>query len=339
MKKLRYFFETALIESSAWLLPRLPRGFILAFSRAVGTIAYLGDKNGRKTALENLEYAFGDQYTLEQRKRITRGSYQTFARTFVDLFWSSKLTKETWQEFFTIHLPKPEDEDQARETGAVWVTPHFGNFELVSMVWGFRGFKFTVVAQDFKNPTITRVFKRLREHSGHDVIPQENAMLKLMKALKRQGHAGLLTDLNIPPGRSAAAIQCFGMWTCVPTLHVELAKRLGLSIMTGVCRPLDDGRYEVHIYEAIKPGADEDTQQLTQRVWNHFEKAIREHPECWMWMYKHWRFRPVGKPGVKHPDYPSYSNLSWDLWDLIPEPLRPEKPEPRKKKQKREPTS
>lgn len=304
-------------------MPRLPRWFILALSRGIGSLAYLADKRGRSTALENLRCAFGDQYTLKQRQHIARKSYQVFARTFLDLFWSSRLTKDTWQEFFTIHLADAGAERQAHETGGVWVTPHFGNFELVSMVWGFRGFKFTVVAQDFKNPALTHVFKRLREHSGHDVIPQENAMLKLMKALKRQGHAGLLTDLNIPPGRAAAAIQCFGIWTCVPTLHVELAKRLGLSIMTGVCRPLDDGRYEVNIFEAIQPGPDENTRDLTQRVWNHFEKAIREHPECWLWMYKHWRYLPSDVPGAPHhPRYPAYSIFSPALLEMIPPGLR-----------------
>ena len=324
LKKLRYFFESALIESAAWLLPRFPRRLIMALSRGIGYAAYLGDARGRKTALDNLRCAFGDRYTEAERARIARKSYQVFARTFLDLFWSSRLTKDTWQQYFTIRLPKPEDEELARTTGALWVTPHFGNFELVSMVWGFRGFKFTVVAQDFKNPIVTRVFKRLRQHSGHEVIPQENAMIKLMKTLKRRGHAGMLTDLNIAPGKAAAAIQCFGLWTCVPTLHVELAKRLGLSIMTGVCLPLDDGRYEAIVFETLQPKPDDDTRELTQQVWNHFEKAIREHPECWLWMYKHWRYRPVGEMNAPHPDYPFYSNLSHALIDMIPDELRPE---------------
>lgn len=296
----------------------------MALSRGIGFIAYLGDKRGRKTALDNLRCAFGDRYTLAERKRIACGSYQVFARTFLDLFWSPKLTADTWQKYFELNIADPEAESNARQNGAVWVTPHFGNFELISQVWGFRGFPFTVVAQDFKNPAITRIFKRLREQSGHTFISQENAMIKLMKALKRKGHAGLLTDLNIVPGKSAAAIQCFGLWTCVPTLHVELAKRLGLSMITGVCRPLPDGRYEASIFEAIQPAPEDDTREMTQRVWNHFEKAIREHPECWMWMYKHWRYRPVGSHGVLHPDYPYYSNLSEALVNLIPEPLRPQ---------------
>ena len=206
MKKLRYFLETALLEAVAWILPRLPRGMLMALSRGIGTLAFHLDKRGRRTALDNLRCAFGDRYDDAGRRRIAKGSYQTFARTFLDLFWSSKLTKDTRQPFFDIHIPQPHIEERVRQTGGVWVTPHFGNFELISMVWGYRGFPFTVVAQDFKNEALTQLFRRLRESSGHTIIPQENAMLKLIKTLKRQGHAGLLTDLNIEPGKAAAAM-------------------------------------------------------------------------------------------------------------------------------------
>lgn len=324
VKKLRHLFETLLLEFAAWITPRLPRRLVMALSRGIGTVAYFADQRGRSTALDNLRCAFGDRYTLAERKRIARSSYQVFARTFLELFWSARLTADTWQPHFDLHPPSPEAETGARQTGAVWVTPHFGNFELISMIWGFRGFPFTVVAQDFKNPAITKIFKRLREQSGHTYISQENAILKLMKALKRQGHAGLLTDLSMVPGRAAAAIQCFGLWASLPTLHVELAKRLGLAIMTGVCRPLPDGRYDVKFFEVIEPKPEDDTREITQRVWNHCEEAIREHPECWLWMYKHWRYRPVGVPEAPHPDYPLYSNYSGELLNMIPESMRPQ---------------
>ncbi|MDB6004352.1 MAG: hypothetical protein JWR15_1339, partial [Prosthecobacter sp.] len=275
---------------------------------------------GRTTALDNLRCAFGDEYTPAERRCIARGSYQVFARTFADLFWSPSLTADNWQQHFDIITDLPS-EAKARQNGGVWVTPHFGNFELISQIWGFRGFPFTVVAQDFKNPAITHLFKRLREQSGHTFISQDNAMIKLMKALKRKGHAGLLTDLSISPGRAATAIQCYGLWTSVPTLHVELAKRLGLSIITGVCRPLPDGRYEAHLFEAIEPKPEDDTREMTQRIWDIFEQEIRKHPECWLWMYKQWRYRPVGRPGVPHPDYPFYSNYSKAFVPMVPPEL------------------
>lgn len=309
-----------LLDLAVWLLPRVPRHVLMVLSRVLGTLAFWLDARGRATALDNLRCAFGDQYTPAERRRIACESYQVFARTFVDLFWSPSLTADNWQQHFDIITDLPSEE-KARQNGGVWVTPHFGNFELVSQVWGFRGFPFTVVAQDFKNPAITHLFKRLREQSGHTFISQDNAMIKLMKALKRKGHAGLLTDLSITPGRAAAAIQCYGLWTSVPTLHVELAKRLGLSIITGVCRPLPDGRYEAHLFEAIEPKPEDDTREVTQRIWDIFEGEIRKHPECWLWMYKQWRYRPVGKPGVPHPDYPFYSNYSKSLVQMVPPEL------------------
>ena len=314
VKKLRYFCETVLVSSAAWVLPKLPRSVILGLARGLGSLAYFLDGRGRRTALDNLNAAFPGTYTLAERKRIARLSYQNFARTFLDLFWSASLTQETWQQHITIRLNDSEAEAQARETGAIWVTPHFGNFEFVSLVWGFRGIHFTVVAQDFANPALTAIFRRLREHSGHTVIPQENAILKLVKALKKKGHAGLLTDLNIAPGKSATVIRCFGLMTCVPTLHVELALRLGLSLITGVCRPLPDGRSEITVFEAILPRPGDDVTELTQRVWDHFEKAIREHPECWLWMYKHWRYLPTRDI---YPEYPTYAKPSRKFTALI----------------------
>ena len=290
---------------AAWLLPRLPRRLVMLLARGVGWMACQVDARGRRTARQNLRAAFRGTLTEADVRRITLGSYQNFARTFLDLFWAQALTRENWPQHVRIRMDDPDAEAKARESGAVWVTPHFGNFEFVSLIWGFRGVPFTVVAQDFKNPSLTAIFKRLREHSGHTVISQEHAMLKLMKALKKQGHAGLLTDLNIKPGKAATVIECFGLKTCVPTLHVELAKRLGLAIITGVCQPSKDGTYEVHIFEALKPGAEDDTQALTQRVWDHFEKAIRAYPEGWLWMYKHWRYLPGTE---RDPNYPEYAN-------------------------------
>ena len=314
MKKIRFSLETSLIRLAVWLLPKVPRRLLLLLSQLMGSLAYLLDARGRCTALENLRVAFLDRYSEAERKRIARRSYQTFARTFLDLFWARGLTQANWQQHVTIHSDAEAAELQARQTGAVWATPHFGNFELVSLVWGFRGFQFTVVAQDFKNPGLTEIFRDLRQHSGHVVISQDGAMLRLVKSLKRQGHAALLTDLNIKPGRAATVIDCFGLKTCVTTLHVTLAQRLGLSILTGICRPLPDGRYEVRIFSAIRPQPEEDTTALTQQVWNHFEQAIREQPECWMWMYKHWRYLPTEQ---RDPAYPAYANPSGAFRKLL----------------------
>jgi lauroyl/myristoyl acyltransferase len=301
------FLETSAVRFTAWLLPNVPRGIILSCARIIGLAAYALDGRGRRTALENLRVAFAREHiTPEQARRITRESYQTFARTFLDLFWSARLNRENFREFFHIRFEDEGVDALARERGSIWVTPHFGNFELVSHIWGFRGFPFAVVAQDFKNPALTAIFKRLRGGSGHTVIPQAGAMLRLVKTLSQHGHAAMLSDLNIKPNRMAAALRCFGLLTCATTLHACLSQRLGVPVMAVVCAQLPDGTHQASVSRAFEPSQFATPAAMSQAVWDWFEAKIRETPEAWLWMYKHWRYLPTPAQDPSYPDYANY---------------------------------
>ncbi len=307
MKKIRQILETAAVSLAAWLFPKLPRRIVLLLAKGVGALAYLLDARGRRTAHENLRVAFAREHiSLEQIRRIALGSYQTFARTFIDFFCSTRLTKENFHESIHIRAEDETTEELAHSGSGIWITPHFGNFELVSYIWGFRGFPFVLVAQDFDNPDLTTIFKRLREGSGHTVIPQQGAMLRLMKTLSKHGYAALLTDLNIKPGKMAAALRCFGLLTCSTTLHTSLALRLNVPIFSCTCAPLPDGDYLVRVNRAFVPSSYDTPAAMAQAVWDVFEERIRETPEAWMWMYKHWRYLPTPKPDNSYPNYAQY---------------------------------
>ena len=297
----------------ARLMRSLPRHAGLAFTRVVGVLAYLADARGRGTALENLRMALPG-LSWAERHRVVRRSYQNFARTFGDLFWCKTIQRDDWQRHFVFDLAEPDALERAQAGGAVWVTPHFGNFEMSSLVWGYLGMRYTIVAQNFKNPALTDLFTEAREVSGHDVIPQQSAMLRLTKALARGSNAGFLTDLNVKPGRAASVIECFGMKTCVTTLHVLLAQRLKLPIQPALCLPLEDGRYQVKLLPRFSPSSETLPKVVAQQCWNLFEQEIRARPDLWMWMYKHWRYLP--EEGQRE-HYPEYANVSKDFAKLL----------------------
>jgi hypothetical protein len=47
-------------------------------------------------------------------------------------------------------------------------------------------------------------------------------------------------------------------------------------------------------------------QQIAQMCWDKFEPIIRQHPEQWLWLYKHWRYRPV-EDADRYPFYAKHS--------------------------------
>ena len=307
MKKLRYFLENLILRSVAWLFPKLPRRFILAVCNLLGDLACHLDRRGHRTALENLELAFGDTLTASKKRQIARHSYRTFALTFLDLFWVPALTPENWRNYIRLDPCGEPAMAAAREKGSIWVTPHFGNFELFSLICGYLGFKFAVVTEDFKNEALTGLFRDLRGHSGHNVISNKGAMVRVLKLLKKQGHCAMLTDLTTPPSKNTAIIRCFGRLTCVTSMHVLLAQRTGVLILPGLCTPSADGRYDARTLTSIAIGESDSIPEATQKIWDLFEEEIRRRPECWLWMYKHWRFQPTKTPDSSYPSYARYA--------------------------------
>jgi hypothetical protein len=53
--------------------------------------------------------------------------------------------------------------------------------------------------------------------------------------------------------------------------------------------------------------------EIAQACWNSFEPYVRKKPAPWLWMYKHWRYRPA------HPDrpYPFYANFYRPFEDML----------------------
>ena len=302
-KKLRYRLELFGVRALYFSIPLLPRKAAHVLGRGLGSLACAVDKRGRSTAIENLTLIFGDEKNAEEIRDLARDSYRSFAQTVVDQFWSRRLNEENYLDYCELEVDDMEAVEAAQETGAIWVTPHYGNFEWIALLMGFRGYKFTIVAQNFKNVGITDLYKKNREVSGHEVIAQRGAIRRLLQNLKKGGHAAFLTDLTIKPSKPATIIECFGKKTCVTAIHTELMKRTGLPVIPGICIPKPDGTYLVRGFAPLEFGPDDTEQTIAQKCWNVFEPVIREYPAPWLWMYKHWRYIPQGEEA----DYPSYS--------------------------------
>ena len=322
-KSLRYELEWLGLRLLSFIVPRLPRPFAVQFGRIAGTVAAHLDWPGRRVALSNLEAAFGDRFSAADRARITRESYQQFASTMIDLFWSPRINQENYRKLIEF-----EGWDEfARTVGptgpCIIATCHYGNFEWFSLAAGYAGLVATIISQEFNNPKLDPIFNALRQRSGHQMVPREGAIVRLYKTLRRRGTAAILVDLTLHPRQPTVAIDCLGMKMPVTFAHAWLHRRTGLPIVPVHQEPLPGGRCRVvfHPRLEIPPGATD--QEIAQLCWDQFEPVVRRDPSPWLWMYKNWRFRPTH---ATRP-YPSYAHTAPRFDQLIatggsPAPLK-----------------
>ena len=231
----------------------------------------------------------------------------------VDLLWSPRLT----QKNFSRYIELQNFEEMARATGPersmIVACYHYSNFEWLSLAGGFLDLKGTIISQEFKNSLLDPIFKKLRERSGHELVPRERGIIRLYKALRRKGRTALLVDLTVPPTQGAVAIDCFGLKTSVTSAQAWLHEQTGAPIIPAHCEPLPDGRYRVIFHPKIESTAEMTYQEIAQACWDSFEPYVRKNPAPWLWMYKHWRYRPAK---AKRP-YPFYANFFRRFEDLL----------------------
>ncbi|RFC41676.1 MAG: Lauroyl/myristoyl acyltransferase [Verrucomicrobia bacterium] len=290
------------------IVPTLPRWVLLGIAPWLGTIAYYVHGDGRRTAFANLAAAFPGRFDQVELERTVRACYRSWARTYLDQFWTRRITEENYREYTTYHLPDSQGLEEARKTGAIWMMPHYGNFEWGANNVAFLGFHYTAIAQDFKNERLTDIFRQNREFHGHQLIPQEKAMLKLLRVLRRGGNAAFLPDLTVRPSQAATIIKVFGLKASVTILGAFLVKRTGVPVLTGLCFPCHDGTYFVEGLPALRFSEEATAQEIAQACWDAVEPKIAAHPEHWLWMYKHFRFRPANDAEAER--YPFYAHRS-----------------------------
>jgi len=312
-KRPRYRLEWIGLLLATTLIPLFSRRACYHLAQTAGALLSFLDRGAYQIALSNLEVAFGDRFAPRERRKIVRKSFQHFARTMVDLLWSPRLT----QKNFSRYIELQNFEEIARATGPehsmIVACYHYGNFEWLSLAGGFLDLKGTIISQEFKNSLLDPIFKKLREQSGHELVPRERGIIRLYKALRRKGRTALLVDLTVPPAQGAVVIDCFGLKTSVTSAQAWLHEQTGAPIIPAHCEPLPDGRYRLIFYLKVEPTAEMTHQQIAQACWDSFEPYVRKNPAPWLWMYKHWRYRPAK---ADRP-YPFYANFSRTFDDML----------------------
>lgn len=250
--------------------------------------------------MQNLDAAFGGTMETREKKRIAEAGYRGFARTMIELFWSPNLTAEIARKIFkTEGVP-----EAAFEVPTIYAALHFSNFEWLGQNLRFFRGPGIIVAQKLENPLLGAYFDSLRGSTGHQVIPQERAIARMLKHLKAGGYFCAVVDLNLDPKEASVIIDEFaGLKTCVTQIHAALALHAGVKIVPSECRPQPDGTYRMIYHPALEYPPDATPAEIAQQCWDVLERGIREAPECWLWSYKHWRFKPSDSNAERYPDY------------------------------------
>ena len=172
----RYRLEYAVFRAAFAFFAARPLPAALRLGAWIGQLFYLLDFPHRRVALFNLALAFPEKPRAEHR-RILRVSCRNLGRLAAEVAQLGKLDTAAIAQ--RVHIPDPVAWErrlaEAKQTGAVVLTGHFGNWELMAHAHALLGFPVTLVYRPLRNRLVDEAVTALRTRVGTRVLPKKTA--------------------------------------------------------------------------------------------------------------------------------------------------------------------
>lgn len=188
---------------------------------------------------------------------------------------------------------------RAAGSGALLVSGHYGNWELMGASVTARGYPVKFLIKTQSNPWVDRLQNETRAAAGLGVIRPGLALREMVHVLRRGEFIGLLGDQDA--GRDGLFVDFLGRPASVFRGPAYLAYRLGCPIIFGHINRLPNGQHRVTFEPPLfaDPDWDEPTAiaRLTEAHVRTLERVIRSAPEHYWWLHRRWKTRPPA-PGL-----------------------------------------
>jgi KDO2-lipid IV(A) lauroyltransferase len=293
MAKLSHSIEYLLALSGVKLVQCMSPRMADVFGAGLGMLVYRLVPSRRRIAYDNLSKALGDSLSEHELRDIVKKVFQNIGRTLVEFARFGKIKQEGAQRLI-VGSGKEYFEKALREgRGAIMVTAHFGNWELLGSWIAAVGFPVDFLVGTQHNRKVDDMFNEFRRQMGVNIIPLKTSIRKIFKSLKANRVAAMVADQHAHSGR--LVIDFFGRKAATPKGPAAFAVRAQCPLIPMLMRR---ERYDRHVIEVGRPiyppntgDEEKDIKTMTIAYTRFFEEGIRRYPDQWMWTHRRWKLK------------------------------------------------
>ncbi len=273
---MRQRLEYALAWPFIKTLSLLPRPLSRAAAISLGWMVYLLHARLRRVGMRNLAMALPEK-SRRERARILRGEFTSLGRQLAEVCQFPRYTKENVGRVVVYDGFENYERAAARGKGVLFLTAHFGGWELSAFVHSLHGHPMHVVVRNLDNVYLDRLIARYRSMYGNTTVSKDNSQ-------------GVFVNFFGVPACTASGLARIA-------LRTDAAVVPGFTIWDPVLR-----KYRLRFDPAVnlvRTGDDEkDIVTNTQVFTKITEDYVRRYPDQWLWVHRRWKTRPPGEAGL-----------------------------------------
>lgn len=241
-----------------------------------------------KTMKRNLRLAFPNWHP-DRINQVALAAWENVGRTAGELPHLPAIDPYAGDRVEVVH-PERLDAIEASGKGAVLISGHLANWEVMAAVICRRPVDCLVTYRALNNPHIDRRINALRRAYGIGVLtPKGIGTRELMRALSAGRAVALMNDQKFNQG---IEVPFFGHGAMTAPGPTRLALKYDVPLVPVSTVRTGPARFRVTIHEPIEPArtgdAERDVVETVAAINAFLEARIRETPDQWFWQHRRW---------------------------------------------------
>jgi KDO2-lipid IV(A) lauroyltransferase len=290
---LKLWLIRVVMRMLSWITPRA--GELIAPPLAF-LIWHLSTRLRRVTII-NLKLVFPEM-DEDERYRMARASMTHYARGILEagILWNWPVERIFDQFDEALGMEHYYDAKRAGK-GVILAGVHAGSWEFLGLYMQ-KHLNGSILYKPGKHADVEEMLLEKRRRAGAVLIPASPSGLRTMfSRLKKGKTVALMPDQEPSLGEGKFA-PFYGVQALTGVLLPRMAQRMDAKVLFAICRRLEGGRFQVHVFEAHDDIYDPDMSKAVAAVNRGMEQCIDMAPEQNLWAYKRFRNRPEGERSV-----------------------------------------
>lgn len=242
--------------------------------------------------MTNLDLAFGETKTKEEKLEIAKKCYYNFAKYLgINFILNQNTTK---QKILKQVVFKNEHFllDAIRSGRPIIVTTaHFGQWEIFGLAVAAHFGPSSVLGRKLDSSVMDKILRANRAQFDVELIDKDGGAKDILKALKARRIVGILVDQNTAP-KDGIKVQFFGKDVLHTPAASVLAQKTNALIINAFIYQKGENLNEICFEEPIDISTfdkEDAVQKATQMQCSACEEMVRARPEEYFWF--HQRFK------------------------------------------------
>lgn len=278
-------------EAASRLLSLIPGSVSLGVANVVGLIAFMCSPRKRQLVRDNVLRATEGRAESFGGYLLTLRAYLSYSRYWVEALALGRMTRKELNSRMGFHGFQHVYAALGKGKGAIFATPHMGNWDFGAAWLASSGIPITAVMEELEPKELLEWFASHRTGFGVRAVPaSSSAFGELARALSKNQVVALVADRDV--SNHGLMVPFFGEKASVPQGVALLSLRTGAPIIPAAVYLLPGGCHYALVRDPItfvrSGDLKNDVLKLTELIVASFESLIRADPSQWHLFQPNW---------------------------------------------------